>query len=150
MDLPLPPDFKEFLRLLNSAAAEYLVVGGYAVSFHGYPRPTGDLDLWVATRPANAAKLVRALDAFGFANAGATEALFLEPDRVVRMGVPPVRIEILTSITGVKFDDCAPRRVDTVLDGVPVAVIGRDDLIANKIAAGRDRDRDDVSRLRAQ
>jgi predicted nucleotidyltransferase len=150
MDLPLPPDFKEFLRLLNSEAIEYLVVGGYAVGYHGYPRPTGDLDVWVATRPENAAKLVHTLATFGFADAGATQALFLEPGRVVRMGVPPVRIEILTSISGVDFAECRARRVDAVLDGVPVAIIGRDDLIANKIAAGRDRDRDDVRRLRAQ
>ena len=113
MDLPLPPDFKEFLRLLNSAQIEYLVVGGYAVGYHGYPRPTGDLDIWVAALPGNAVKLVDALAKFGFA-------------------------------------DCAARRVDAVLDGVQVAIIGRDDLIANKLAAGRDRDRDDVSRLRAQ
>lgn len=149
MDLPLPPDFKEFLRLLNSATIDYLVVGGYAVGYHGYPRPTGDLDIWVAVRPDNAAKLVGALAKFGFADAGATEALFLEPGRVVRMGVPPVRIELLTSVSGVGFAECAARKVDAVLDGVPVAIIGRDDLIANKLAAGRDRDRDDVSRLRA-
>ena len=147
MDLPLPPDFKEFLRLLSSEAIEYLIVGGYAVAYHGYPRPTGDLDVWVATRPDNAAKLVGALAKFGFAGAGATEALFLEPGRVVRMGVPPVRIELLTSVSGVEFSGCIERRVEAVLDGVPVAIIGRDDLIANKLAAGRDRDRDDVSRL---
>lgn len=150
MDLPLPPDFKEFLRLLNSAEIDYLVVGGYAVAYHGYPRPTGDLDVWVAARPDNAAKLVTVLAAFGFGDAGATEALFLEPSRVVRMGVPPVRIELLTSVSGVEFAECRARRVEAVLDGVPVAIIGRDDLIANKLAAGRDRDRDDVSRLRAQ
>lgn len=150
MDLPLPPDFKEFLRLLNSAQIEYLVVGGYAVSYHGYPRPTGDLDIWVAARPDNAVKLVDALAKFGFADAGVNEALFLEPGRVVRMGVPPVRIELLTSISGVEFAGCVTRKVEAVLDGVPVAIIGRDDLIANKLAAGRDRDRDDVSRLRAQ
>lgn len=148
MDLPLPPDFKEFLRLLNSANAEYLVVGGYAVGFHGYPRPTGDLDIWVATDRNNAARLVEVLAKFGFADAGASETLFLEPARVVRMGLPPVRIELLTSISGVDFAECRTRRVETVLDGVPVSIIGFDDLIANKLAAGRDRDRDDVTRLR--
>lgn len=147
MDLPLPPDFKEFLKLLNSEQIEYLVVGGYAVGFHGYPRPTGDLDVWIPVNPGTPAKLVAALDRFGFAAAGATEALFRTPGRVVRMGVPPVRIELLTSISGVDFASCYTRRVDAVLDGVPVAVIGRDDLIANKLAAGRDRDRDDVRRL---
>ena len=150
MDLPLPPDFKEFLRLLNSEAIEYLVVGGYADAYQGYPRPTGDLDVWVATRPENAVKLVDTLAKFGFTDADVTQALFLEPGRVVRMGVPPVRIELLTSVSGVEFSDCAARKVDAVLDGVPVAIIGRDDLIANKLAAGRDRDRDDISRLRAR
>jgi len=147
MDLPLPPDFKEFLRLLNSADAEYLVVGGYAVSFHGYPRPTGDLDIWVAMRPENATKLVQVLAAFGFAGAGASAPLFLEPDRVIRMGVPPVRIEILTSVSGVEFAACWRRLVVSGIDGVNVPIIGRSDLIANRLAAGRDRDRDDVSRL---
>lgn len=148
MDLPLPPDFKEFLKLLNSEQIEYLIVGGYAVSYHGYPRPTGDLDVWVPTDSGTAAKLVRALAKFGFADAGATEELFRTRERVVRMGVPPVRIELLTSVSGVDFASCHARRVSAVLDGVDVAVIGRDDLIANKIAAGRDRDRDDVHRLR--
>lgn len=150
MDLPLPQDFKEFLRLLNSERIEYLIVGGYAVGYHGYPRPTGDLDIWVAARPDNATRLVSALAKFGFANAGATEKLFLEPGRVVRMGVPPVRIEVLTSVSGVEFADCFVRKVDADLDGVAACIIARDDLIANKLAAGRDRDRDDVSRLRAQ
>jgi predicted nucleotidyltransferase len=148
MDLPLPPDFKEFLRLLNSAGIEYLIVGGYAVSYHGYPRPTGDLDVWVATRPDTAAKLVDALEKFGFGGAGATQELFMTPGRVVRMGEPPVRIEVLTSVSGVDFAACHARRVNAVVDGVPVSVIGRDDLIANKTAAGRDRDRDDVKHLR--
>jgi predicted nucleotidyltransferase len=148
MDLPLPPDFKEFLLLLNSNQIDYLIVGGYAVSYHGYPRPTGDLDLWVGMLPGNAAKLVVALDQFGFGASGASEDLFLTPERIVRMGEPPVRIELLTSVSGVSFDVCHARRVSAVIDGVPVSVISRDDLIVNKTAAGRDRDKDDVRRLR--
>jgi hypothetical protein len=96
MELPLPPDFKEFLALLNSEKIEYMLVGGYAVSYHGYPRPTGDLDIWVAVHADNAKRLLAALNMFGFGEAGATEALFLTPGRVVRMGVPPVRIEVLS------------------------------------------------------
>lgn len=148
MDLPLPPDFKEFLALLNSEKIEYLVVGGYAVSYYGYPRPTGDLDVWVPVRKETAAALVDALSKFGFATAGATEELFLTPGRVVRMGVPPVRIEILNSISGVDFGECRSRRVDAMLDGVAVSIIGRDDLIANKTAAGRDKDLNDLKHLR--
>lgn len=148
MDLPLPPDFKEFLKLLHSEQIEYLIVGGYAVSYHGHPRPTGDLDIWIAPKPATAQKLVGVLTAFGFADAGASAELFLTPGRVVRMGVPPVRIEVLTSVSGVEFADCHARRVDVELDGVPAAIISKADLIANKTAAGRDRDRDDVRHLR--
>ena len=147
MELPLPPDFKEFLALLNSEKIEYLVVGGYAVSYYGYPRPTGDLDVWVPARRETAAALVGALAKFGFATAGATEELFLTPGRVVRLGVPPVRIEILNSISGVDFSECRSRRVDALLDGVAVSIIGRDDLIANKTAAGRDKDLNDLKHL---
>lgn len=148
MDLPLPPDFKEFLKLLRSEGIEYLLVGGYAVAYHGYPRPTGDLDIWVAAQATTARKLSSALSTFGFATAGATPDLFLAPGRVVRMGVPPVRIELLTSVSGVNFGDCYARRVEAEMDGVPVSIISRTDLIANKVAAGRDRDRDDVRHLR--
>lgn len=147
MDLPLPPDFKEFLALLNSEKIEYLVVGGYAVSYHGYPRPTGDLDVWIAIDPVNAAKLVAALTKFGFGAAGATMDMFLTPGQVVRMGVPPVRIEVLSSVSGVEFASCRARRVDTVIDGIPVSVINRQDLIANKRAAGRDKDLNDLKHL---
>ncbi len=146
MDLQLPPDFKEFLALLNSAEIEYLLVGGYAVSFHGYPRPTGDLDIWIAIHPDNASKLVAALERFGF-TAGVSQKMFLTPGHVVRMGVPPVRIELLSSISGVDFSDCYHRRMESVIDGTPVCVIGRDDLLANKRAAGRDKDLNDLSQL---
>jgi hypothetical protein len=147
MELPLPPDFKEFLALLNSEKIEYMLVGGYAVSYHGYPRPTGDLDVWVAVNAENAKRLLTALNTFGFGGAGATEELFLTPGRVVRMGVPPVRIEVLSSISGVEFGVCYARRVQTLLDGIPASIIGRDDLIANKRAAGRDKDLNDLSHL---
>jgi predicted nucleotidyltransferase len=90
------------------------------------------------------------LAGLGFGAAGATTSLFLTPGRVVRMGVPPVRIEVLNAISGVEFASCLTRSVDTVLDGVPVRIIGRDDLIANKLAAGRDKDRGDVGQLRKQ
>ena len=148
MELLLPQDFKEFLRLLNSSEIEYLIVGGYAVGYHGYPRPTGDLDIWVASSRENATRLISVLDEFGFGEAGAAAELFLEPNRVIRMGEPPVRIELLTSITGVSFADCYSRSMHISLDGLPTRVISREDLIANKTAAGRDRDRDDVKHLR--
>ena len=134
--------------MLNSEKIEYLLVGGYAVSYYGYPRPTGDLDIWVALHPGTAKKMVAALAQFGFAATGATEDLFLTPGRIVRMGVPPVRIEVLNSISGVDFASCHARRIDAVLDGVPVSIIARDDLVANKQAAGRDKDLNDLKHLR--
>jgi predicted nucleotidyltransferase len=148
METPLPPDFKEFLVLLNSEKIEYLIVGGYAVGFHGYPRPTGDLDVWVDAKPDCAARLVKILARFGFAGAGATAELFLTPGRVVRMGVPPVRIEIINKISGLDFPASYAHRVEAVLDGIPVLLISREDLVANKLAAGRDKDLNDLKHLK--
>jgi hypothetical protein len=147
METPLPQDFKEFLALLNSAKIEYLIVGGYAVSYHGYPRPTGDLDVWVAVHPDTAPRLLQVLTQFGFGGAGATAELFLTPGHVVRMGNPPVRIEIINQITGVQFADCYARRVNTELDGVPATLIARDDLLTNKRSAGRAKDLNDIKQL---
>ena len=144
---PLPQDFKEFLTLLNSEKIEYLIVGAYAVAVHGYPRPTGDLDVWVGVDPQCATKLVKVLETFGFVDPSIRPDLFLTPGRVVRMGVPPVRIEILTEISGVAFAECHARRVNAVLDGIPVPMIARADLIANKRAAGRHKDLNDLQHL---
>jgi hypothetical protein len=96
----LPPDFREFLRLLNSSNVEYLIVGGYAVGYHGYPRPTGDLDIWISNTPANAERVHRALEEFGF---DCPLAVLLQDNQVVRMGISPFRLEVLTTIDGVKF-----------------------------------------------
>ena len=98
----LARDFKEFLKLLNLNHVEYLLIGGYAVGIYGHIRATNDLDIWVNVNPENAARIERALSEFGFA-AGLTSGLFLVPNNVVRMGVPPIRIEVLTSISGVDF-----------------------------------------------
>lgn len=147
MDRALPSDFKEFFTLLNSERIEYLVVGGYAVSYYGYPRPTGDLDVWVGMNRENAVRLVGVLARFGFAAAGATPELFMTPGRVVRMGVPPVRIEILTSISGVSFDECHARGIEAEFDGTLVRLIARQDLIRNKRSAGRAKDLNDLIHL---
>jgi hypothetical protein len=145
--MQLPPDFSAFLRLLAEHGVDYLVVGGYAVSFHGYPRTTGDLDVWVRRTPDNAHRLVRALRAFGFDVPELTPALFLEPERIVRMGHPPLRIEVLTTIDGVEFEACYPARRTVTLDGVPVSLIGLDALKRNKRASGRTKDRNDLENL---
>lgn len=146
METQLPPDFREFLALLNSEQVEYLVVGGYAVSFHGYPRPTGDLDIWIAVDGRNAEKIRSVLQKFGFGSA-ASSVNFLEPNKIFRMGVPPVRIEVLTGVSGVAFAECFARRVQAELDGVAVYLISRNDLILNKRAAGRHKDLSDVEML---
>lgn len=143
----LAPDFKEFLQLLRSAKIEYLLIGGYAVGHYGFPRATGDLDIWVATHDENATRLVNALRRFGFDVPELNKALFQEPGHVVRMGVPPVRLEILSSIDGVEFQHCYPRREKAVIDGVEVDVISLADLKTNKRASGRNQDLTDLEKL---
>jgi hypothetical protein len=147
MDLELPNDFKEFLKLLRAHGVEYLLIGGYAVGVHGRPRFTNDLDVWVAIAPANAKRVVGALQEFGFEDPGLSEDLFLKPDSIVRMGVEPVRIEIATAISGVEFDECYRERVETELDGVPVSVINLNHLRINKLASGRSKDLADLDIL---
>lgn len=143
----LPPDFKEFLQLLNSHHVEYLLIGGYAVGYYGYPRATADMDIWIAIEPENAAKVVKVLQAFGFGVEEVTPDLFLKAEQIIRMGMPPVRIEILTTISGVSFEECyAVRQVD-VLDGVEVNLISLDHLKVNKKASGRYKDLNDLENL---
>ena len=143
----LPPDLKDFLRLLNSNAVEYLLVGGYAVGYYGYPRATGDMDIWIARSPVNAIKVTTALTAFGFGYTSISPALFVTPDRVFRMGNPPLRIELLTDISGVEFADCWPVREIAVVDDVAINIINLDDLKRNKLASGRLKDKNDVAHL---
>ena len=143
----LPPDFREFLRSLNAHQVEYLLIGGYAVAYHGYPRATADLDVWIAVQPENAGKVVAALEAFGFGVPELSPELFLKEAQIIRMGIPPVRIEIATSISGVRFDECYAARVTDELDGVPVNLIALPHLKLNKRAAGRYKDLDDLEHL---
>src|SRR6267143_4869790 len=133
----LAPDFKEFLQLLRSAKIEYLLVGGYAVGHYGFPRATGDLDIWIANHDENASRLVEVLRHFGFDVPELNKSLFQTPGHVVRMGVPPVRLEILSSIDGVEFQDCYRRRESAEIDGIEVDVISLADLKTNKRATGR-------------
>jgi predicted nucleotidyltransferase len=143
----LPPDFKEFLRLLNSHRVEYLLIGGYAVAYHGYPRPTGDMDIWIAVSSQNATRVMAALVEFGFRADDVPVDLFTEPGRIVRMGIPPMRLEIVTTISGVDFAFCYARRASAVVDGVAVNIIGLDDLKTNKKASGRHKDLNDLEQL---
>ena len=143
----LPPDFKEFLRLLNAHRVEYLLIGGYAVAYHGYPRATADMDIWIAVHPRNAEKIVAALKELGFDLPGLSPDLFLKENQIIRMGVPPVRIEIATGISGVNFGECYAARVVDAFDDIEVNLISLAHLKTNKKAAGRHRDLDDLEHL---
>lgn len=143
----LPPDFKDFLRLLSAHRVEYLLIGGYAVGYHGYPRATADMDLWIARTPANAGSLLAALREFGFPESSIPTDAFLEENKIIRMGVPPMRIEIITSISGVAFEDCYRERVNDTIDGVEVNIISLARLKENKRAAARLKDLADLEQL---
>ena len=147
MDLELPNDFKEFLKLLRAYEVKYLLIGGYAVGLHGYVRSTNDIDFWVSLTSDNAERVVEVLKEFGFDVPELSKDLFLKRDQIVRMGVEPVRIEVTTTISGVEFDDCYPERVETTLDDSPVSVINLRDLRINKEASGRLKDLADLENL---
>lgn len=148
MDAPLlSSDFREFLRLLNAHGVDYLLVGGYAVGVHGYPRATVDLDIWVNATAANADRVLAAVRAFGFEAPNLVPQLFVDALSIVRFGVPPFRIEVMTTIDGVDFVPCRSRAPVCDLDGVPVPVIALDDLKTNKRAAGRNKDLADLDNL---
>jgi len=143
----LHPDFRDLLSAFADAGVEYLVIGGYAVSFHTRPRSTKDIDLWIRDSEENLARVLSALDVFG-----APESVIEGLERgsstdIVWFGVPPTRVDILRTIEGLEFDEAYRTRVDTTWDGVPVSVIGREDLIRAKRAAGRPQDLIDVRAL---
>ncbi len=143
----LDRDLLELLELFRSRGVEYLVVGGHAVAYHGYPRLTEDLDLFVRADTANGQRIVDALDEFGFASLGLTPGDFVAGDRVVQLGRAPNRVDLITRLYGVEFAEAWDRRVAATLDGVPVWMIGRRDLIVNKRATGRPQDVADADRL---
>ena len=147
MALTLPPDFKEFLKLLKEHNVRYLLIGGYAVGYHGYARATEDMDIWVALHPENAQKLVSALKSFGLDDPNLKPELFLQKPKIIRMGLPPMRLEITTSVSGVEFDECYRSRIVDEFDGVEVNVIDLENLKRNKKASGRSKDRADVEKL---
>ena len=144
----LDPDFKEFVESFIAHDVRFLVVGGYALAAHGLPRATGDFDAWVWIDASNARRIVSALADFGFGGLDLTEVDFNREDSVVQLGYPPYRIDILTSIDGVDFEQAWDRRMLVDVDDLILNVIGRDDLIRNKTAAARPQDLADVDRLR--
>jgi predicted nucleotidyltransferase len=147
MGLELPKDFKEFLSLLRIHGVEYLVIGAYAVGYHGYPRATKDLDIWIAATPENAKRVVTSLKEFGFSTPELTTELLLKPNNIVRMGEEPMRIEVLNWASGVNFEECYGERITDTLDGVEVSLIGLEHLKINKKASGRLKDLADLEEL---
>jgi hypothetical protein len=140
-------DFKELLELLNSHRVEYLVVGSYALAFHGAPRFTGDIDLFVKPEGANAKRILSVLDEFGFGSLNFSESDFTSPDNIVQLGVPPVRVDIMTSLTGVSWDKAQAGKVSGSYGDTIVFFIGKKDLVANKKALGRTKDLADIEAL---
>jgi predicted nucleotidyltransferase len=143
----LDANFADFLKSLNARRVDYLVVGGYAVGFHGHVRATGDLDIFVRNSAQNADQLVLAFKDFGFDVPELTAAVFREPRRIVRIGVPPLRLEVMNEISGVTFDECFGKRVDETIDGIRISFIDRESLLVNKRAAGRPKDLGDIDAL---
>jgi hypothetical protein len=140
-------DFAEMLKLLAAENVEYLVVGGYAVAAHGVPRATGDIDLWIRPTVENAARVWRALDRFGAPRSRLTPASFTQPDIVYQIGLPPNRIDFLTTIDGVAFDAAWPDRVRCIVGDVEFSILSLAHLLENKRATGRPQDLADIARL---
>ncbi len=146
--IQLPRDFSDFLKLLNSKQTEYLLIGGWAVGYYGYPRSTGDMDIWISRTDDNASKIVEVLKEFGFNEPELSSKLFTKENQITRIGIPPLRIEILTTISGVSFQECFKNRQLVVIDNIQVNLINLADLKKNKSAARRFRDLDDLENLK--
>jgi hypothetical protein len=140
-------DFKELLELFNGHKIEYMIVGAYALAYHGAPRFTGDIDIFVKPSIANAQKILSALSDFGFGSLGLKIEDFQKPDSVIQLGVPPVRIDIMTSITGVTWEEADQGKVEGLYGDIPVLFLGREQYIANKRALGRKKDLADLEYL---
>jgi len=145
--MEIHPDFSELLNLFADFQVDYVIVGGYALAFHGAPRFTGDLDLLVATDSTNADRIINALYKFGFGSANLTASDFTEKGRFLRLGHPPVRIDILTSISGVTWEEIQATRVEGKYGDVSVSYIGKVEFIRNKRASGRAKDLADIEAL---
>ena len=144
------PDFYDMLSAFTAEGVEYLLVGAQALAVHGVPRATGDLDLWVRAVPDNATRVMAALRRFGAPIQQVSEADFTQKDVVFQIGVAPNRIDLVTSIDGIEFEDAVTRWTTTVIEDLQIPVLGRDDFIANKRAVGRPKDLADISSLEGQ
>ena len=140
-------DFKELLELFNSHKVDYLIVGGFALAFHGAPRMTGDMDIFVKSDPENAQRIVAALADFGLQSLGFTASDFEKPNVVVQLGVPPVRVDIITSLTGITWEQAVAGKVRGMYGDITVFYIGLSEFVVNKKATGRKRDLADLESL---
>ncbi len=148
--MKLNADLREFVELLNSHKVEYVIVGGHAVAFHGYPRFTGDIDFFIRRSEANARLVLSVLSDFGFGDSSPTMESLTADGSVIQLGLPPNRIDLLTGISGVDFSEVWATREEANLDGLAVAFIGREALLKNKSASGRSKDKLDVEVLTKQ
>lgn len=144
---PLSSDLREFIHLLNTKSVKYVIVGAWALAFHGRPRYTGDIDFFVSSDPDNADALMQVIEAFGFGHTGIERDDFLKADHVIQLGREPNRIDILTGISGVDFNQAWQNREQGTVSGVSVLVVSRDLLIKNKRAANRAKDQGDIKLL---
>lgn len=143
----LNQDFREFIGFLNARAVRYLIIGGYAVAYHGHPRYTKDIGIWLALDQLNAERIETVLQDFGFGSLGLTADDFLEPDTVIQLGRPPRRIDLLIGLKGMDFETCFQNRENVDVDGLTVSFIDRDNLVKTKRLAGRHQDLADIEQL---
>ena len=141
-------DFIDFIQLLNDKEVKYMVVGAHALSLHGRPRYTGDLDIWIKPDKNNAKKMVMVIKEFGFETLGLSEDDFLRKNYVTQLGYPPLRIDILNSISGVDFDEAYHSKVETMINYLKVSFISENDFIKNKQTLGRAKDLGDIEALK--
>jgi len=140
----LHPDFKEMLSCLKDEEVDFIIVGAYALAAHGFPRATGDLDIWVRNDPGNALKIMRAVSKFGAPATHLSAEDFTSSDQIVQFGVEPCRIDLLTGIDGVQFDEAWQNRVSITLDNIEIPILSKQDLLKNKLETGRDKDQGDI------
>jgi Nucleotidyl transferase of unknown function (DUF2204) len=143
----LNPDFRDMLSCLRGAGVEFIVVGAYALAAHGRPRATGGIDIWVKSSPENAQKVISALEEFGAPLSNLSAEDFTAPDLIVQLGIEPCRIDLLTGVDGLDFDDAWRNKLAITLEGLEVFILSRGDLLKNKIAAGRAKDQGDIAWL---
>ena len=145
--IPLPPDFKKFLKLLGKYEVKYLIVGGYAVAYHGYIRATNDIDIWISNDTENAKYITEAIREFGFDVPELSSELFLKEKQVIRMGNPPLRIEIITTASGISFNECYNSRLKEKINDITVNILSLEKLKINKKESGRLKDLNDLENL---